>query len=101
MIGGGSGDWFDIVLFILAAGCTWPSELLSKIGIAYWKQNKKMERMAQVIAFIAYFLFATIIHHSLDEPYFRLMMPIVYFIVIKEIISSVSAVFGYDDDSPC
>ena len=99
-MGGGRGDWFDFVLLAIAAGIACPSALLSKFGIEYWKQTKKMVIGAQVAVFAAYFLFATAIHFSLDEPYGRLMVSLVMVIFVKMAYSFVNNLIGYKDDSP-
>ena len=100
MIGGGRGDWFDIVLFLIAVGTFFPSSLLSLFGVKYWKQTKKMVLIAQVVAFVTYFLFATIIHFSLDEDYGRLIIPIIMMTFVKMAESLINSLIGYDDDSP-
>ena len=100
MIGGGRGDWFDIILALLAVGIALPSSLLSLIGTEYWKQTKKMVLITQAVVFVAYFLFSTTIHFSLDEDYGRLMIPIIMVIFVKMAYSLVNRMIGYDDDSP-
>lgn len=97
--GGGGGDWFYYLLLALAAGCLWPSQLLSIIGIEHWRQTIRMVRLAQVIAFILYFLFAALFYFTLDEPYLLLMFPIVMLIFFKVMIHFAISLLGYDDDS--
>ncbi|HKK18460.1 MAG TPA: hypothetical protein VJ952_07235 [Opitutales bacterium] len=100
MLGGGRGEWFDFVLLAIAAGIAFPSALLSKFGIEYWKQTKRMVLTAQVAVFAAYFLFATVIHFALEEPYGRLMVSLFLVIFVKMAYSLVNSMIGYKDDSP-
>lgn len=100
VLGGGRGEWFDFVLLVIAAGIAFPSALLSKFGIEYWKQTKRMVLTAQIAVFAAYFLFATVIHFALEEPYGRLMVSLFMVIFVKMAYSLVNSMIGYKDDSP-